>query len=92
VSWAKPTDLASPSDITLPKIPAIRQITNSVLLDIPLFMSQHRQAMIEAVCYQANRAYRLWCARNPNFDGRGRVHLIGHSVGVLLVCAAAPFG
>lgn len=68
------------ADITLPKIPAIRQITNSVLLDIPLFMSQHRQAMIEAVCVQANKAYRKWCARNPDFDGKGRVHIIGHSV------------
>jgi hypothetical protein len=67
-------------DITLPKIPAIRQVTNAVLLDIPLFMSHHRQAMIEAVCTQANRAYRLWCARNPGFDGKGRVHIIGHSV------------
>jgi hypothetical protein len=65
------------SDITLPKIPAIRQVTNAVLLDIPLFMSHHREAMIEAVCLQANRAYRLWCARNPGFDGKGRVHVIG---------------
>jgi hypothetical protein len=67
-------------DITLPKIPAIRQITNSVLLDVPLFMSQHRQSMIEAVCIQANKAYRMWCARNPGFDSKGRVHIIGHSV------------
>ncbi|KAJ9124533.1 hypothetical protein QFC24_003325 [Naganishia onofrii] len=65
------------ADITLPKIPAIRQVTNAVLLDIPLFMSHHREAMIEAVCLQANRAYRLWCARNPGFDGKGRVHVIG---------------
>jgi hypothetical protein len=71
-----------PQDITLPKIPAIRQVTNAVLLDIPLFMSHHRQAMIEAVCTQANRAYRLWCARNPGFDGKGRVHIIGHSVSI----------
>ncbi|GHJ86213.1 hypothetical protein NliqN6_2615 [Naganishia liquefaciens] len=72
------------ADITLPKIPAIRQVTNAVLLDIPLFMSHHRQAMIEAVCTQANRAYRLWCARNPGFDGKGRVHIIGHSLGSAL--------
>lgn len=67
-------------DITLPRIPAIRQITNSVLLDIPLFMSKHRQSMIEAVTVQANKAYRMWCARNPDFDGKGRVHIIAHSV------------
>ena len=36
--------------------------------------------MIEAVCVQANKAYRMWCARNPGFDSKGRVHVIGHSV------------
>jgi hypothetical protein len=51
-----------------------------VLLDIPLFMSHHRQRMIEAVCLQANKLYRLWIARNPEFENSGRVHIIGHSV------------
>lgn len=62
----------------------LRQLTNSVLLDIPMFMSHHRQAMIEAVCSQANRAYRMFCARNPGFDGKGRVHIIAHSLGSAL--------
>jgi hypothetical protein len=43
-------------------------------------MSPHRQKMIEAVCLQANKLYRLWVARNPEFDKNGRVHIIGHSV------------
>lgn len=47
-------------------------------------MSQHRQSMIEAVCTQANKAYRMWCARNPGFDSKGRVHVIGHSLGSAL--------
>lgn len=51
-----------------------------VLLDIPLFMSPHRKRMIEAVCLQANKLYRLWIARNPEFEKNGRVHIIGHSV------------
>jgi hypothetical protein len=51
-----------------------------VLLDIPLYMSHHREQMIEAVCSQANRAYRLWIARNPGFEKTGRVHIVGHSV------------
>lgn len=29
---------------------------------------------------QANKMYRLWIARNPDFEKNGRVHLIGHSV------------
>lgn len=74
------------ADITLQRgVPWIRELTNSVLLDIPLFMSQHRQKMIEAVCMQANRLYRLWLARNPDFEKNGRVHIIGHSLGSALV-------
>ena len=40
--------------------------------------------MIEAVCLQANRLYRLWIAGNPDFEKHGRVHLIGHSLGSAL--------
>lgn len=73
------------TDITINRsIPYVRELTNAVLLDIPLFMSHHRQKMIEAVCVQANRLYRLWMARNPDFEKNGgRVHIIGHSVGFL---------
>ncbi|KAF8508209.1 DDHD domain-containing protein [Gautieria morchelliformis] len=71
-------------------IPAIRELTNNVLIEVPYFMSHHQTAMIESVCMQANRTYRLWCARNPGlhpflrFDKYGRVHIIGHSLGSLL--------
>lgn len=69
------------ADITIGKsIPYVREVTNSVLLDIPLFMSDHRQQMIEAVCQQANKLYRMWIARHPNFEEYGRVHVVGHSV------------
>ncbi|WVQ93360.1 hypothetical protein IAU59_000428 [Kwoniella sp. CBS 9459] len=73
------------ADITINKsIPYVRELTNSVLLDIPLYMSHHRQKMIEAVCLQANKLYRLWIARNPDFEKNGRVHIIGHSLGSAL--------
>jgi hypothetical protein len=73
----------SMADITLNKsIPYVRELTNSVLLDIPLFMSHHRSKMIESVCLQANKLYRLWIARHPGFEDYGRVHVIGHSVGL----------
>ncbi|OCF44923.1 phospholipase [Kwoniella heveanensis CBS 569] len=73
------------ADITINKsIPYVRELTNSVLLDIPLYMSHHRQKMIEAVCLQANKLYRLWIARNPEFEKHGRVHIIGHSLGSAL--------
>ncbi|WVQ75447.1 hypothetical protein IAR50_005072 [Cryptococcus sp. DSM 104548] len=74
------------ADITLNRsIPYVRELTNAVLLDIPLFMSHHRQKMIEAVCTQANKLYRLWIARNPGFEKNGRVHIVGHSLGSALV-------
>ena len=47
-------------------------------------MSGHRKRMIEAVCLQANKLYRLWIARNPDFEKHGRVHIIGHSLGSAL--------
>ncbi|WWC64176.1 uncharacterized protein I303_106784 [Kwoniella dejecticola CBS 10117] len=73
------------ADITMNKsIPYVRELTNSVLLDIPLYMSHHRQKMIEAVCTQANKLYRLWIARNPDFEKNGRIHIIGHSLGSAL--------
>ncbi|KAG8859904.1 hypothetical protein FRC20_011748, partial [Serendipita sp. 405] len=62
------------ADITLKKhIPMIRELSNEVLIDIPYFMSHHQTKMIETVCSQANRTYRLWCARNPSFSTTGRV-------------------
>ncbi|KAG8888357.1 hypothetical protein FRB98_007932 [Tulasnella sp. 332] len=73
-------------DITVGNtIPFVRDLTNKVLLDIPLFMSHHRQRMIESVCTIANRTYRLWCARNPEFEKRGKVHIVAHSLGSALV-------
>ncbi|KAG8931603.1 hypothetical protein FRC02_002478 [Tulasnella sp. 418] len=74
------------ADITLKNtIPFIRDLTNNVLLDIPLFMSHHRERMIHSVCSLANRTYRLWCARNPGFEKHGRVHIMAHSLGSALV-------
>ncbi|KAG9084852.1 hypothetical protein FRC06_003867 [Ceratobasidium sp. 370] len=73
------------SDITPKKsIPYVRELTNNVLIDIPYFMSQHRDKMIQSVCLTANRAYRLWCARNPEFESHGRVHILAHSLGSAL--------
>ncbi|KAG9003236.1 hypothetical protein FRB93_011149 [Tulasnella sp. JGI-2019a] len=73
-------------DITLRNsIPFVRELTNQVLLDIPLFMSHHRERMIESVCTIANRTYRLWCARNPEFEKHGKVHIVAHSLGSALV-------
>ncbi|KAL7410798.1 DDHD domain-containing protein [Mrakia frigida] len=74
-------------DITLKKtIPYVRELINNVLLDIPFYLSKHRESMIEAVATEANRTYRLWTRRHPDFEKNGgRVHIIGHSLGSALV-------
>ncbi|KZT60687.1 hypothetical protein CALCODRAFT_492247 [Calocera cornea HHB12733] len=75
----------SVEDITVKgNIAYVRDLTNNVLIDIPYFMSHHRIRMVEAVCNQANRAYRLWCERHPDFQESGRVHIIAHSLGAAL--------
>ncbi|KAG8740423.1 hypothetical protein FRC10_004346 [Ceratobasidium sp. 414] len=75
----------------------VRELTNNVLIDIPYFMSQHRDKMIQSRKLSGggsdlvnssgmyrNRAYRLWCARNPEFESHGRVHILAHSLGSAL--------
>lgn len=37
------------------------------LLDIPFYLSKHRESMIEAVATEANRSYRLWTRRFATF-------------------------
>lgn len=68
-------------DIEPNTIPAIRSIISDVMFDIPFYMSHHKAKMINALVSEANRVYRLWCRNNPGFDGKGRVHLIAHSLG-----------
>lgn len=54
------------------------------MLDIPYYLSHHKQKMIGAVVKEANRVYRLWCLNNPGFDKNGRVHIIAHSLGTAI--------
>jgi hypothetical protein len=80
------SDISDGSDFTLkditPKtIPTVRNLLSDVLLDVPFYMSHHKPKMIEAVVYEANRVYGLWCQNNPKFHEEGRVHIIAHSLG-----------
>ncbi|KAH8684902.1 DDHD domain-containing protein [Tricladium varicosporioides] len=69
------------NDITPTTIPAVRSLISDVMLDIPFYMSHHKPKMIQAVIAEANRVYRLWCKNNPDFQDKGRVHIIAHSLG-----------
>ncbi|OAA44361.1 DDHD domain protein [Metarhizium rileyi] len=71
-------------DIEPNTIPAIRGIISDVMFDIPFYMSHHKSKMINALVFEANRVYRLWCRNNPGFADRGRVHLIAHSLGSVM--------
>ncbi|KXX73702.1 Phospholipase DDHD1 [Madurella mycetomatis] len=68
-------------DIEPSTIPAVRSMISDVMFDIPFYMSHHKPKMIAALVGEANRVYRLWCRNNPGFAEKGRVHLIGHSLG-----------
>ncbi|RYO86495.1 hypothetical protein DL766_008803 [Monosporascus sp. MC13-8B] len=71
-------------DIEPKTIPAVRSMISDVMFDIPFYMSHHKPKMVAAVVGEANRVYRLWCQNNPGFSKRGRVHVIGHSLGSVM--------
>jgi len=68
-------------DIEPTTIPTVRSLMSDVMFDVPFYMSRHKHKMIAALVGEANRVYRLWCRNNPGFAEKGRVHLIGHSLG-----------
>jgi hypothetical protein len=71
-------------DITPDSLPAIRNLISDVMLDIPYYLSHHKEKMTAAVVKEANHVYRLWCRNNPGFNVYGRVHLIAHSLGSVM--------
>ncbi|OTB01563.1 hypothetical protein M426DRAFT_14313 [Hypoxylon sp. CI-4A] len=71
-------------DIEPKTIPAVRSMISDVMFDIPFYMSHHKPQMVAAMVGEANRVYRLWCRNNPGFAEKGRVHLIGHSLGSVM--------
>ncbi|KAI9894587.1 MAG: hypothetical protein M1814_001941 [Vezdaea aestivalis] len=71
-------------DITPTTIPAVRNLVNEVMSDVPYYLSHHRPKMIQAVVNEANRIYNLWCKNNPSFHSTGKVHLIAHSLGAAM--------
>ncbi|KAI0518572.1 DDHD domain-containing protein [Xylaria bambusicola] len=71
-------------DIEPKTIPAVRSMISDVMFDIPFYMSQHKPKMVAAMVKEANRVYRLWCRNNPGFSEKGRVHIIGHSLGTVM--------
>lgn len=71
-------------DIEPNTIPAVRSMISDIMFDIPFYMSHHKPKMIAALVAEANRVYRLWCRNNPGFSQKGRVHVMGHSLGSVM--------
>lgn len=71
-------------DITPDSLQGVRSLISDVMLDIPYYLSHHKEKMTSAVIREANRVYRLWCRNNPGFKEHGRVHLIAHSLGSVM--------
>lgn len=72
-------------DISPPTIPLVRRAITDIFMDLPYYMSHHRSRILEAAAAEANRLYELLCKYNPSFQTKGRVNLIGHSLGSLIV-------
>ncbi|KAI9028837.1 DDHD domain-containing protein [Phycomyces nitens] len=72
-------------EITLDGVPNIRMIVSDVLLDIPLYMTHnYREQMAQAITNEINRIYGTFLKHNPGFEERGKVTILGHSLGSLL--------
>lgn len=84
VSESSTDNKYSLKDITPDTLQGVRSLISDVMLDIPYYLSHHKEKMISAVIREANRVYRLWCRNNPGFETHGRVHLIAHSLGSVM--------
>ncbi|EST08168.1 hypothetical protein PSEUBRA_002254 [Kalmanozyma brasiliensis GHG001] len=66
-------------------IPIVRTLVKDVLMDIPMYLSQHKAHVIRSATLEANRQYRLFVKRNPDFEAKkGRVHIVAHSLGTVI--------
>lgn len=72
-------------DLQPKSIPVVRDLIKDVMLDIPYYLSSHKEKILEAVVAEANRLWEVFCRCNAYFkDGGGRVHIIGHSLGSVI--------
>lgn len=60
-----------------------RSLISDLALDVLLYQSNYREQICRIVLQEANRIYRLFRERNPEF--KGKVHLMGHSLGSAIV-------
>jgi len=70
--------------LTLRSIPKLRSFVNDTLLDVLFYTSPiYCQTILDTVCSEINKVYKMFKERNPGFGGE--VSLIGHSLGSLIL-------
>jgi len=70
--------------LTLRSIPKLRSFVNDTLLDVLFYTSPlYCQTILDTVCSEINRMYKLFCSRNSGFGGGCSV--VGHSLGSLIL-------
>ena len=71
-------------DITVQGVPAMRNLITDLALDILLYQSvAYRGHIASIVADECNRIYELFRSRNPDF--KGKVSIVGHSLGSAIV-------
>ena len=77
-------ELPTLSDITVDGVRPLRKVLGDVVLDLLLYGEAHyKHKILQEVTGQLNHVYHLYRSRHPNFDGK--VHIMGHSLGSLLI-------
>ncbi|OAA35970.1 DDHD domain-containing protein [Metarhizium rileyi] len=66
-------------DITVEGVAFARSLISDLALDVLLYQSSYREEISRAVVTETNRILKLFRERNPQF--KGKVHLMGHSLG-----------
>ncbi len=66
-------------DITVEGVAFARSLISDLALDVLLYQSSYREEISRIVVGETNRILRLFRERNPEF--KGKVHLMGHSLG-----------
>ncbi|KAM0381832.1 hypothetical protein ACHAPY_003814 [Fusarium culmorum] len=66
-------------DITIEGVAFARSLISDLALDVLLYQSSYRAQISKIVLNECNRIFKLFRERNPEF--RGKVHLMGHSLG-----------
>ena len=77
-------ELPSLNDITVSGILPLRKLLGDVALDVLLYGEiYYKKIILDTVMKELNETYTLFLKKNPDFNGR--VHLIGHSLGSLIL-------